>query len=63
MLSLKQWHVERHAVTDVGDSGLIVGKTGWVVPPKNSLMLAKAIENAFHEVDTVKWKKDVTKLG
>ena len=36
-------------VTDVGDSGLIVGKTGWVVPPKNSLMLAKAIENAFHE--------------
>ena len=49
-------------VTDVGDSGLIVGKTGWVVPPKNSLMLAKAIENAFHEVDTVKWKKRCNKV-
>ena len=29
-------------VTDVGDSGLIVGKTGWVVPPKNSLMISKS---------------------
>ena len=49
-------------VTDVGDSGLIVGKTGWVVPPKNSLKLAKAIEYAFREKDTVKWKKRCNKV-
>lgn len=49
-------------VTDVGDSGLIVGKTGWVVPPKNSLKLAKAIEHAFREKDTVKWKKRCNKV-
>ena len=44
-------------VTDVGDSGLIVGKTGWVVPPKNSSRLAKAIEKALTERDTAKWEK------
>lgn len=44
-------------VTDVGDSGLLVGKTGWIVPPKNSSRLAKAIEKALIERDTVKWKK------
>ena len=43
-------------VTEVGDSSLIVGKTGWIVPPKNPVRLSKAIENALNERDTPKWK-------
>ena len=48
-------------VTDVGDSAFIVGKTGWVVPPKNSIKLAKAIEKAIHEKGTIKWRKRCVK--
>ena len=44
-------------VTDVGDAGIIVGNTGWVVPPKNSHKLAKAIEKAIYEMKTKKWNK------
>ena len=44
-------------VTAVGDSALIVGKTGWVVPPKNSLKLANVIEQALSEIDKNNWKK------
>ena len=44
-------------VTNVGDSAFIVGKTGWVVPPKNSIKLAKAIEKAIYEIGTRKWSK------
>src|SRR6476661_4726081 len=34
-------------VTDVGDSGWIVGNTGWVVPPKNPEALAEAWQDAI----------------
>ncbi len=44
-------------VTDVGDSSKIVGKTGWVVPPNNSIKLAKAIEKALYEKSKSNWKK------
>lgn len=49
-------------VTDVGDSAFVTGKTGWVVPPKNSIKLASAIENALKEKDTVKWNKRCNKV-
>ena len=48
-------------VTDVGDSAFIVDKTGWVVPPKNSIKLSKAIEKALYEKSTVKWNKRCNK--
>lgn len=35
--------------TDVGDAAVIVGNTGWVVPPKNPQALAKAILEAMEE--------------
>ena len=44
-------------VTDVGDAAWIVGKTGWVVPPKNSIKLARALEKAISETRTTYWKK------
>ena len=37
-------------VTDVGDSAEIVGETGWVVPPRDSRALARAIEQAMSEL-------------
>ena len=43
-------------VTDTGDASFIVGKTGWVVPPKNSFKLFKVIEKAFLERDKKNWK-------
>ena len=44
-------------VTNVGDSALIVGKTGWIVPSKNSIKLASAIEKALSEIGKNNWRK------
>ena len=44
-------------VTNVGDSALITGNTGWVVPPNNPNKLAIAIEKALSEKRKNNWKK------
>jgi glycosyltransferase involved in cell wall biosynthesis len=38
-----------NVVTDVGDSALMVGETGWVVPPSRPELLSSAIASAFTE--------------
>ena len=44
-------------VTNVGDAAFIVDKTGWIVPPNNSLKLAKAIEQSLIELRKKNWNK------
>lgn len=44
-------------VTNVGDASFIVGKTGWVVSPNNSMHLASMIEKAIFEYYTKNWNK------
>ena len=48
-------------VTDVGDARFIVGKNGWIVPPNNSIKLAKAIEKALSEIGTSHWSRRCNK--
>lgn len=44
-------------VTDVGDAAVIVGETGWVVPPKNAEALADALLQAHATMqDEVAWR-------
>jgi len=38
-----------NVVTDTGDGVLVVGETGWVVPPRSPEELAEAIEAAWDE--------------
>lgn len=44
-------------VTNVGDAAFIVDNTGWVVPPNNSLKLAKALEQSLIELRSKNWNK------
>ena len=49
-----------NVVTDVGDAAFIVGSYGWVVPPQNSPVLSKAINEALDFLKTaeaVEFKK------
>lgn len=44
--------------TDVGDAALIVGDTGWVVPPLNPLQLALALRGAVTALDdSESWRR------
>lgn len=44
-------------VTDVGDSSVIVGETGWIVSPSDPTALACALQESIWEMsDDVKWK-------
>ncbi|WP_341501650.1 glycosyltransferase [Gallaecimonas sp. GXIMD4217] len=44
--------------TDVGDASVIVKGTGWIVPPKDSLALGKAMLEAWNE-----WSSDFESWG
>jgi glycosyltransferase involved in cell wall biosynthesis len=49
-------------VTDVGDAGLIVGDTGWVVPARDAEQLADAISSAIDKMsDRVAWQERQSK--
>tara|TARA_A100001011_G_C14200499_1_gene795447 strand:- start:5 stop:1132 length:1128 start_codon:yes stop_codon:yes gene_type:complete len=49
-------------VTDVGDASLIVGKTGWIVPPNNPRKLAKFLELAINQIGKKNWTKKCKKV-
>ena len=47
--------------TDVGDSAMIIGETGWVVPAKNPRRLAQALAAAFESYRSDKWAERQTR--
>jgi glycosyltransferase involved in cell wall biosynthesis len=47
--------------TDIGDSAFLVGKTGWIVSPKNPFELADVIEKAINKKNTSNWNKKCIK--
>ena len=50
-VKLRPWLVVHHVLQRMlVNSALIVGKTGWIVPPKNPNKLSKAIEKALSEI-------------
>ena len=44
-------------VTNVGDAASVVGKTGWVIPPKNPVVLSNVLKKTFLLKDKKSWKK------
>jgi glycosyltransferase involved in cell wall biosynthesis len=44
-------------VTHVGDAAFIVGDTGWIVPPRDPVLLADAIESALMQVNSKGWSE------
>lgn len=45
-------------VTAVGDAGIIVGETGWIVPPGDSVQLGNAMSDAMKEMlNSTQWKQ------
>ena len=48
-------------VTDVGDASLIVGNTGWIISPSNSIHMANVLEELFYEIGSKKWNQRCVK--
>lgn len=44
-------------VTDVGDSAHIVGNTGWIISPQNSILMAKTIQNCLKKLGEKDWNE------
>jgi len=47
--------------TDVGDAAMIIGDTGWVVPPRNPDMLAEALAAALASRCNEAWAERKTR--
>ena len=43
--------------SNVGETAAIIGSTGWVVEPRNSIALAESIINSFAELNSHRWNE------